>query len=213
MAKPIVYGPDYSTYSRAVRLALEEKGAGYDFVEVKMLQGEHRQPPHLKRHPFGFVPAFEHDGLMLYETGAIIRYIDRAMSGPKLQPTDLKALARMDQIVALIDSYGYPTIITKVVMQRLVAPMLGGQSDEAVIESGLQQARLSLAEIERIQGGAAFLVGDQVSLADLHLAPIFAYLMLTPEADKVLPKESRLRGWWQRIASRPSLQKTKPSLG
>jgi len=213
MAAPIVYGPDYSTYVRTVRLALEEKGVAYQFVDVKMLEGQHREPEHLKRHPFGFVPAFEHDGQMIYETSAIVRYVDRAFPGPALQPSDPKQAARMDQIFAITDSYAYPSIITKIVMQRVVAPMLGGTAEQAVIESGFERARLSLREIERLQGGAPFLAGERISLADLHLAPVFAYLMATPEAGKVLSKDSRLAAWWERMNARPSMAKTKPNLG
>lgn len=65
MAKPIIYGPAYSTYARTVRLALEEKGVGYDLVEVDLLGGAAKAPEHLARHPFGKVPAFEHDGCEL----------------------------------------------------------------------------------------------------------------------------------------------------
>jgi glutathione S-transferase len=213
MAKPTVYGPDYSTYVRTVRLTLDEKGVPYDHVDVKMLEGEHKKPDHLQRNPFGYVPAFEHDGMMLYETGAISRYIDRAFAGPALQPGEPTALARMDQIISIVDSFAYPSIITRVVMQRIVAPMLGGKADEAIIESGLERARMSLSEIERLQGGAPFLAGPTLSLADLHVVPIFDYLLATPEADKVLPKESGLRAWWQRMSDRPSLARTKPRLG
>ena len=65
MAKPIIYGPAYSTYARTVRLALEEKGVGYDLVEVDLLGEPAQAPEHLARPPFGKVPAFEHDGCEL----------------------------------------------------------------------------------------------------------------------------------------------------
>ena len=48
-----------------MRLALEEKGVGYDPVEVDLLGGPAQAPEHLARHPFGKVPAFEHDGCEL----------------------------------------------------------------------------------------------------------------------------------------------------
>ena len=70
-----IHGPNYSTYVRTVRLVLEEKGQPYELAEVDTLKGETKQHPHLGRHPFGMVPAFEHDGFELYETGAIIRYL------------------------------------------------------------------------------------------------------------------------------------------
>ena len=81
MTNPTVYGPSYSAYVRTTRLALEEKGVAYDLVDVAMMAGAHKQPDFLRRNPFGKLPAFAHDGLSLYETGAITRYIDRALPG------------------------------------------------------------------------------------------------------------------------------------
>ena len=103
MASPIVYGPNFSTYVRATRLTLAEKPAPYQLVEVAMMQGAHKQDDFLKRNPFGKVPAFEHDDVRLYETSAIIRYIDRAFGGARLQPSDVKQLAKMDQAISIVD--------------------------------------------------------------------------------------------------------------
>src|SRR6185437_8832686 len=117
----------------------------------------------LKRNPFGKVPAFEHDGLTLYETGAIIRYIDRAFSGAKLQPADTKRLARMDQAIGVVDSFAYPCIVGKLVWQRIVTPMMGGTPDDAAVQEGMPQIRLCLSEFERILGSAPWFGGDSVS--------------------------------------------------
>jgi glutathione S-transferase len=43
---------------RTARLVCEEKGAEYELVDVAMLKGEHREPAHLKRHPFGMLPSW-----------------------------------------------------------------------------------------------------------------------------------------------------------
>ena len=52
-------------------------------------------PPGIfEHHPFGRIPAFEHDGFRLYETGAIARYVDEAFEGPALQPKDPRAATR-----------------------------------------------------------------------------------------------------------------------
>lgn len=84
MANPIVYGPALSTYVWSARLALAEKGVTHELVEVPL--GAHREEPHLSRHPFAKVPAFEHDGFTLYETQAIMRYVDERFAGTPLQP-------------------------------------------------------------------------------------------------------------------------------
>ena len=88
MAKPVVYGPPATAPRHTVRLALEEKGVDYDLVEIDLLTGAGQTPEYLARHPFGKVPAFEHDGFALYETDAITRYVNEAFAGTDLAPSD-----------------------------------------------------------------------------------------------------------------------------
>jgi glutathione S-transferase len=210
MAAPIIYGPSFSTYARTARLVLEEKGVAYELRPVNIMAGEGQASDHTRRHPFGKVPAFEHDGFSLYETIAIARYIDRVFPGPALQPSDPRQAARMDQIIAVIDSYAYGAIVGKLVWQRLVVPMQGGQGDEGVVQGAMDTVRLCLSEFERLKGSQPFLAGSEISLADLFLAPIFGYLTMTPDAEGLLQSTPGLRQWWQVMSERPSVQKTPP---
>jgi len=214
MAAPVVYGPAYSTYTRTARLALEEKGVDYKLEEVDLLSGACQQPEHLARQPFAKVPAFSHDGFSLYETAAITRYVDEAFPGPKLQPADAKRRARMAQIISVVDSYGYPNFVGKVVWQRVVTPLLGGTPDEKVLADAMPQVEKSGAALEALaDGDGPFLCGAELSLADLHMAPVIAYFSQTPEGKKVLAGAPRLNRWWQSISARPSVVKTQPKLG
>jgi len=214
MAAPVVYGPAYSTYTRTARLALEEKGADYRLEEVDLLGGGCQQPAHLARQPFARVPAFNHDGFALYETGAITRYVDEVFPGPKLQPADPKRRARMSQIISLIDAYGYPNFIGKVVWQRVVTPLLGGTPDDKAVADAMPQVERAATALEKLADPSGpFLCGPEISLADLHVAPVMAYFSQTPEGKAVLAKLPRLTRWWQAISSRPSVAKTQPKLG
>lgn len=211
MGAPIVHGPGFSTYVRSARLTLEEKGVGYELREFNFLKGMPQE--HLARHPFGKVPSFEHDGFALYETAAITRYIDEAFSGPKLQPDDVRLRARMAQIIGILDSYIYAPMVNKVVIQRLVVPMVGGTADEAVVEENMPAVRRALEVIEDFIGENDYLVGDQLTLADLHLLPMFAYFTMTPEAGPILDERPRLRRWWAGLSGRHSMQATQPQFG
>ena len=213
MAAPVIYGPAISTYVRTVRLVCEEKGAPYELVEVDIMQGGNKTPEHLARHPFGRVPAFEHDGFRLYETSAITRYLDAVLPGPALTPADPKGAARMQQAIAIVDSYAYGSMISAIVIQRVVMPMVGGVADETVIAAAIPTAETSLAAFEELLGGGHFLAGDGLSLADLHLAPVMAYFSATPEGQARLPGHPRLARWWGAVSSRPSMVKTQPPLG
>jgi len=213
MATPIIYGPAYSTYTRTARLALEEKPAEYRLEAVDILTGAAQTPDHLARQPFGKVPAFEHDGVTIYETNAIVRYIDQVFPGQALQPDDPRLAARMNQVIGIIDSYGYGAIIGKLVWQRAIVPMQGGQPDEAVVEQARPMVECCLAEFVRLKGDDPYLAGPALSLADLYLAPIFAYLTMTPDVETLLKSHAGLRTWWDTMSNRPSIEKTQPNFG
>jgi glutathione S-transferase len=210
MATPIVYGTDFSTYVRTARMAFEEKPAQYQLVDVSVIRGEHKQPAHMARNPFGTVPAFEHDGLKLYETGAIIRYVDQVYPGARLTPDDPRERARMNQAMSIVDYHGYSTIISKMVVERMFTAILNRPTDEATIKAALPKAELCLKEWERLKGADKFLAGNQVNLADLLLFPILAYLMMTPE--KALMEGSEgMTAWFNAMSQRSSVKNTQPN--
>jgi glutathione S-transferase len=213
MSAPIVYGPGYSTYVRTVCMALQEKGIAYKLVEVDLLHGANRTPEHLRRHPFGKVPTFEHDGFQLFETSAISRYIDEAFPGPALQPKDVKARARMNQVMSVIDNYVYGALIGQIVMQRLIAPLLGAAPDEALIAQALTAAEQSLTVVQDLLANRPYLAGEQLSLADLYLVPIYDYFARTGEGEAMLPKFAALQTWWTGVGKRESVTSTRPQLG
>ena len=71
----------------------------------------------------------------------------------------------------------------------------------------------ALEVLNGIVGERDYLVGDAISLADLHLVPIYDYVSKTPEGENILQSTSGLRRWWDGIAARDSVTKTTPQLG
>jgi glutathione S-transferase len=208
MGRPIVYGPALSTYVWSVRLALAEKGVAHELVEVPF--GAHREEPHLSRHPFAKVPAFEHDGFQLYETQAILRYIDEGFPVAPLQPTDLHQFSRMNQIMGIVDAYGWPSIAAGILVNRVLKPRMGLPADEAAIEAALPRARLCISEISRLMGDQPYLVGDRITLADLMVIPLFYFLGKLPEGEAPLSEHANIRPWMRRMEERQSFKVTKP---
>src|SRR5262249_9033179 len=84
----VVYGVRGSPYLRSALLGFEEKGAPYRLHALKL--GGEKSAEHLVRHPFGRVPSIDHDGFALYETQAILRYVDATFDGSALQPRDAR---------------------------------------------------------------------------------------------------------------------------
>jgi glutathione S-transferase len=207
----VLHGYRYSVYVRIARLTLAEKGVRYEQVEVNPFAPD-LPASHLELHPFGRVPALVHDGFVLYETGAITRYIDRAFAGPALQPIDPRSLGRLDQIVAVVDSYAYWPLIRQVFSQRVFRPRLGQPGDDAEIARGLEAAPKILGALEALASSETFLIGAALSLADLHLGAMIAYFVQAPEGAALLQDYPRLAAWWTRLATRPSFHATDPGL-
>jgi glutathione S-transferase len=209
MARPIVYGPADSTGVWSVRLALTEKGVTHEFVEVPF--GACHEAPHLARQPFAGFPAFEHDDFALYETQAIVRYVDERFAGTPLQPEDVHEWSRMNQLIGIVDAYARPSVAGVILYNRLLAPRLGGAVDEAAVAAAIPRARLCLAEIDRLSADHPFLTGAHVSLADLIVLPLLWHLGNVPEGRPLLAEHPKLQNWMRRMAARQSFEVTKPA--
>lgn len=201
----VLHGYRYSVYLRIVRLTLAEKGVDYEGIEVNPFAPD-VPASYLALHPFGRVPALVHDGFPLYETAAITRYVDRAFRGPALQPTGAQALARMDQVIAIVDSYGYWPMVRQLFVQAVMAPRRGQPTDPAEVERGLAASAKVLTALDPLvaRGGP--------TLADLHLGAMLAYFTLAPEGAALLQQHERLAAWWAELSARPSFAATDPGL-
>jgi glutathione S-transferase len=209
MARPIVYGAAMSPYVWSTRLALAEKGVAHELVSVGI--DEFRSQPHLSRHPFGRIPAFEHDGFMLYETQAIMRYVDEAFPAAPLQPIELHPFARMNQIMGIVDSYLTPCLLAGIFFQRFVAPLIGRTCDEEAVAAALPRVRHCIGEIGRLAGDQPFLAGEALSLADLMVVPQLYYFKRLPEGAAQLGELPALAAWVNRMEERQSVQVTRPA--
>lgn len=208
-AKITLWGFSGSTYVRTVRMLLSEKEVrDYEQVPVDVLKGEPKSEEHLTRHPFGKVPVLDVDGFRIIETPAIVRYLDTILPGRALVPADPKQRARMDMVTSIIDSYGYGPMVGGVAAYHLFPDFVGGRND-ALHREALQKSRRVMAELMRIRNSAPYLAGDDVSIADLYLAPVFAYVTLTPHKDEFLSMPG-VSDWWERVSSRSSFQATQP---
>ncbi len=206
MSDVVIYAFLGSPFVRSVEMALIEKGVAYR-VEP-LAPGSQRSDEHLQRHPFARVPVIDHDGYRLYETQAILRYLDAAFPEPRLQPREPRAIGRMNQIIGINDWYFFPKVAAVVVFNRIVGPiLLGSAPDEAAIAAAMPMARICVAELDRLLGDQAFLVGDRLSLADLMLAPQLDFFHATAEGKGVLAG-TRLAVWLARMNERPSMQRT-----
>jgi len=204
MAEFTVYGVPGSPYLRGALLGFEEKGIPYHLVSMDF--GESKTAEHLARHPFGRIPVVDHGDFRLYETQAILRYLDDVQPTPAFRPRDARARARMNQLVGITDWYFFPKVIATIVFQRFVVPMRGGTPDEAVIVAAKPDALTCLKAIEALMEGD-YLTGEHISVADLLLIPHAHYFSLTPEGKEIM-RDGKLQRWVERMRGRPSLERT-----
>lgn len=207
MSEFVVHTIPGSPFARAVMATLEEKGAPWRLAAMN--PGEHKQPAHLERQPFGRMPAVEHDGFRLYETQAILRYIDRVCPKPALTPTDPWLAARMDQAMSVNDWYLFPGCANVIAFQRLIRPILTGLTpDEAAIAEAMPGAHRVIAELSRLLAGQPYFAGDHLTLADLTIAPQLDFLSMTPEWGPLTHDKPQMNAWLARMQARPSMQAT-----
>jgi len=209
MSHPALYGLAQSVYTRSARLVLEEKSIAYEFVEVDIFSDEVIPPYYLDLHPFGRIPCLVDGDFVLYETSAITRYIDEAYPGRSLQPKDVALRARMNQMVSMLDSYAYRPMIWDVFVERIVKPLENEETNEIIITKALPMIETCLQELSNSLQKLSYLVNANLTLADLHAAPILSYFLQTPEGAQMILSYPALSEWIARMQCRDSFKRTR----
>ncbi|RJS13575.1 glutathione S-transferase family protein [Corallococcus sp. H22C18031201] len=202
-----LYGNTYSTCTLKVLLALAEKGHTAELVLVDLAQGEQRTPQHRERHPFAKIPVLFDGDFRLYESGAIVRYIDSLpSSAPSLMPSEAKTRAVMDQWVSVEPSYLQPPVF-EIRKQLFLNPRFGGKTDPAEVERARELVASVLDVLDRTLESRPYLAGSEYSLADLVYVPTFQFLFTAKQDDLILTRR-HLAAWWERISTRPAWKQT-----
>jgi glutathione S-transferase len=209
MAEPVrLHGYRYSAYTRTARLALLAKGVAYEEIEIDpfgtLPEG------FLTLHPFARVPVLTHGRFALFETSAITRYVDRAFEGPPLQPEEASALARMDQVIAAIDAYAYWPMVRQVASHGFFRASFGEPSSRDEVAKGLDASRRVLAFLDGVAAEGMVLSGHDISLADLHFAPMMDWFVRADEGKAALAAHPALHAWWRAMSRLEVLKATDP---
>ena len=203
MSAVIVFGAPYSAYVRIVRLVLAEIGVPYDLVEIDIFAKETVPADYRDRHPFGRIPAFEHDGFRLFETDAIVGYIVESFDGGALLPAGVRDRARMRQIMRILDNYAASRLVWGIYVEEMERDRLGRLTSEELARADKCLKVLSDLAAEE------FMAGPRLSLADLWALPMLAYLDLAPAGHRLLQDVPKLAAWLERMRQRPSVIATR----
>ena len=196
-----IFGHPASTCTRKVLMTLNETKTPYELVLVDFAKGEHKQPPHLARQPFGQVPALADDGFEMYESRAMARYIDGKAGGP-LTPKDAHARAVMEQWIS-IETSNFAGHAMKFIYQYVFKR----EQTPEVLKTAGAGLDLAYATMNQKLATQPYLAGDTFSLADVCFMPYLEYLSSSPAAAK-LTEFPHVAAWWARISAREAWGKT-----
>jgi glutathione S-transferase len=184
-----IHGYPISTWTRTACMTCLEKGGEYELVPVARGSAEH-----FAMHPFARMPVLEADGRYIPEGLAVMGYLDEALPGPALQPSDLFARARMRTWMSVCGDYVFRDVV-------LTIPR-----DREPTEEELTTARTVLDRLEAMVGDGEFLVGESLTLADLYLAPQISNCH--EKAPALLDGLPALGAWFAAMRARESFQRT-----
>jgi glutathione S-transferase len=200
-----LYGHPVSTCTRKVLFTLNETNTPFELDTVNIMTGEHKQPAHMARQPFGQLPALDDDGFKMFESRAMARYVDDK-AGHKLTPKDAHGRAKMEQWISVETSDFYPHAMTFIYNDIFKRP----QQEEALANAGTKlETCVKVMDTALAASGKPFLVGDQFTLADVVFAPYVEYCMASPSAKAIFAKHPHFTAWWNRVSERPSWQKVR----
>jgi glutathione S-transferase len=195
-----IFGHPVSTCTRKVLMTLAETNQAHEFVLVDFAKGEHKQPPHTNRQPFGQVPALEDGDFALYESRAICRYLNDKVNGP-LVPSDLRDRARMEQWISVETSnFTGPT------MKFIYQHIFKREQTPETLATAATQLGVALGVMDKQLAATPFIAGNTFTLADICYMPYIEYAMTTP-AKEHFAKHGHVVAWWNKVSERPTWRK------
>jgi len=200
-----VFGNPDSACTKTALMVLREVGQTADFETIDLATGAHKSPSHLERHPFGRVPVLEDDGFVLYEVRAIARYLATKYPSAGLIPTDQKDQALMDQWMSVDACYFTPAAYD-VVVQIVFMPMFGGETDQAIVDDAKARVMEVYGAMETQLKKTPYLVGDDVTLADICFVQYTESLVQALGAE-IFADLPYVKVWRETMLARPSFEK------
>jgi len=208
MAITFYYGSG-SPFAWYVWLVLEHKQLPYELKLMSLLGGDLKTADYLSINPRGKVPALIDDGFVLWESSAIVEYLEEVYRDRPLLPSSAKDRAIARRIVTEAHSYLYPPI--RQLMEQTVF-RTDGNGDPAIIEPSLKVVQRELAYVETMVQNEFCL--NSLSVADLALYPLLALvkrlLFKQPQFSSILTINDNLAAFMHRIEQLPYFVKTIP---
>ena len=202
MSEIEIIGFELSVYVRAVRLACEEKGVPYRLVPVRPHEGEAA-----RLHPFGKIPVLRDGDFVLCESRAIAGYLDEAFDGPPLFPEDRILKARVEEWVSFVNTTIDPTMMRRYYVELILPTGEGGVPNRDVIEPLLPAMQRQIGVIDRALEASGWLVGPDLTYADLNIYPVLAYFRQSPHGRPMVDAAPAVLDFMARMDARDSVKR------
>ncbi len=215
-------------------LTLEEKGVEFESRYIDLLNFDQHSPDYLKINPNGTIPAMVHDGRMLYESTAMMEYVDEAFDGPPLRPTDPVERWRMRWWMKFLDQFyspsasmiGWNAFIGPSVRDRdpeelkrkidaiplperrvVWTKAIYGTFSEAELAESARRVRYGAKLMEEQLTRHAWLAGETFSLADINAMNLVYFMPANPLGAVSAEKTPRTMEWLYKMAERPATRR------
>lgn len=194
-----IWGRKNSTNVRKALWAAEEVGVPYIRHDAGGAFGVVNEPHYRAMNPNGLVPVIEDDGLVLWESNAIVRYLAAKYAEGVLYAKDPGERAQADKWMDWTTSLGAP--FRDVFWGTLRTPP--EQRNEQVIAAGIQRCSELLAMPEKALSEQPYLCGATFGMGDIPLGcAIYAWFEMPIER----PEQPNLLAWYERLKERPAFQ-------
>jgi len=211
-----LYWGSGSPFAWRVMLTLEVKGLGYESKLLEFSKGENKSPEYLKLNPRGKVPTLKDGDFVVYESLAIMAYLDGKYPTPPLFGNSPEQTGQIWRLISECESYLVST------GDKVVRPIFFGKGLDKVdeIQHAAQTIRHELKSLDERLTRENWLVGGQISAADIAVFPLVQLLQRAASKEAAQPLNLGLlpltqnypsiATWVQRIEALPNYQRTYP---
>ncbi|XP_061357255.1 glutathione S-transferase zeta class-like [Gastrolobium bilobum] len=156
-----------SSSSFRVRIALNLKGLQYEYKAVNLLKGEQSHPEFLELNPVGFVPVLVDGHAVIFDSLAIIMYLEDKYPQQPLLPSDIHKRAINFQVASIVSSTIHP--LHNLSVLNYIGEKVGPDEKLPWAQSIIRRGFTALEKLLKDHTGR-YATGDEVFLADLFLA-------------------------------------------
>jgi len=207
MTQLVLFGPAASSYVRTARMTCLEKGVPHALEAV-----DFGKESHAALHPWLRVPILRHGDIKIFETSAIVRYVDEIGTSASLLPATPAARATMEQWISSIHCYIYNSLAENYALKYIRPQLRGEAPDLEAVRAGVPNLERDIARLDAAYAGGAWIAGPTLSLADLFVAPLIQTIGLFPEGKAALGKARHLSRAFDQLARRDSFAKVHAGL-